>query len=44
MPDKVEPDALTTVLDGRRARLRQEVRAQMAETGMRDRSDLPTEE
>ncbi len=44
MPDKVEPDALTTVLDGRRARLRQEVRAQMAETEMRDRSDLSTEE
>ena len=44
MPDKVEPDALTTVLDGRRARLRQEVRAQMAETEMRDRSDLSTGE
>ena len=54
MPEKTEPDALatdalttealTTVLDGRRARLRQEVRAQMAETQVRDGSDLPTEE
>jgi acyl-CoA oxidase len=44
IPEKVEPGALTTVLDGRRARLRQEVRAQMAETEMRDRSDLSTED
>jgi acyl-CoA oxidase len=44
MPEKVEPEALTTVLDGRRARLRQEVRAQMAESQVRDGSDLPTEE
>jgi acyl-CoA oxidase len=44
MPEKVEPDALTTVLDGRRARLRQEVRAQMAGAEMRDASDLSTED
>jgi acyl-CoA oxidase len=44
MPEKVEPDALTTVLDGRRARLRQEVRAQMAGSQIRDGSDLSTEE
>jgi acyl-CoA oxidase len=44
MPEKVEPDALTAVLDGRRARLRQDVRAQLAEAEVRDGSELSTED
>ncbi len=44
MPDKVEPDALTAVLDGRWARLRREVRAQMSEAEVPDRSGLTAEE
>jgi hypothetical protein len=44
IPDNVEPAALTTVLDGRWAQLRQEVRAQMAGAEVKDGSDLSTEE
>jgi acyl-CoA oxidase len=44
IPDSVEPAALTTVLDGRWARLRQEVRAQMAGAEVSDGSGLSTEE
>jgi acyl-CoA oxidase len=44
LPEMVEPSALTTVLDGRWAGLRQEVRAQMAEAEIRDHSALPVEE
>jgi acyl-CoA oxidase len=42
--DRVEPAALTAVMDGRWADLRQEVRAQLAGADARDRSDLSTEE
>src|ERR1700744_6664760 len=42
--ENVEPGALTAVLDGRWADLRQEVRGQLAAAGVRDRSDLSTEE
>jgi acyl-CoA oxidase len=42
--ENVEPAALTAVLDGRWAELRQEVRAQLAGADVRDRSDLSTEE
>jgi acyl-CoA oxidase len=42
--DDVESATLTAVLDGRWAELRQEVRAQLAEADVRDRSDLSTEE
>jgi acyl-CoA oxidase len=44
IPGNVEPSALTTVLDGRWAQLRQEVRAQMAGAEVRNGSDLSTEE
>jgi acyl-CoA oxidase len=43
-PEKVLPDALTTVLDGRWARLRQDVRAQMAGAEVRESFDLTTEQ
>src|SRR6201996_5544140 len=42
--ENVEPGALTAVLDGRWADLRQEVRGQLAAADVRDRSDLSTEE
>src|SRR5579875_288297 len=42
--DRVEPAALTAAMDGRWAELRNEVRAQLAEADVRDRSDLSTEE
>jgi acyl-CoA oxidase len=42
--DRVQPAALTAALDGRRADLRREVRAQLAAADVRDRSDLSTEE
>ncbi|HEY2238805.1 MAG TPA: acyl-CoA dehydrogenase [Streptosporangiaceae bacterium] len=42
--DQVQPAALTAALDGRWAGLRHEVRAQLAEADVRDRSDLSTEE
>jgi acyl-CoA oxidase len=42
--EDVTPDALTAVLDGRWAALRQEVRGQLAGADVRDRSDLTTEE
>ena len=42
--EDVEPNVLTAVLDGRWAGLRQEVRAQLAEADVRDRSSLSTEE
>ena len=42
--ENVEPSALTAVLDGRWADLRREVRSQLAEAVVRDRSDLSTEE
>ena len=43
VPSKVDPDALTAVLDGRWAELRRGVRAQMAETQFRDPVDLGIE-
>ncbi len=43
VPAKVEPDALTAVLDGRWAELRRGVRAQMTESKFRDAVDLDTE-
>ena len=42
--ENVKPSALTAVLDGRWAGLRQDVRAQLAEADVRDRSDLSTEQ
>ena len=36
VPSKVDPDALTTVLDGRWAGLRREVRAQMTDAEFRE--------
>jgi acyl-CoA oxidase len=42
--ENVEPSVLTAVLDGHWADLRQEVRSQLAEAVVRDRSDLSTEE
>ncbi|HEY2279936.1 MAG TPA: hypothetical protein VGI00_16365, partial [Streptosporangiaceae bacterium] len=42
--DNVEPSALTAVLDGRWGGLRADVRTQLAEADVRDRSDLSTEE
>jgi acyl-CoA oxidase len=42
--EDVEPNVLTAVLDGRWADLRREVRAQLAEADVRDRSSLSTEE
>ncbi|OXM68113.1 acyl-CoA dehydrogenase family protein [Amycolatopsis vastitatis] len=43
VPSKVDPDALTAVLDGRWAELRRGVRAQMAEAQFRDPVDLGVE-
>ncbi|MEU8635598.1 acyl-CoA dehydrogenase [Amycolatopsis sp. NPDC048633] len=43
VPSKVEPDALTTVLDGRWAELRRGVRAQMSDSEFRDPVDLDIE-
>ncbi|MEU4254550.1 acyl-CoA dehydrogenase [Amycolatopsis sp. NPDC026612] len=43
VPSKVDPDALTAVLDGRWAELRRGVRAQMAGTEFRDPVDLGIE-
>ncbi|MEU4517134.1 acyl-CoA dehydrogenase [Amycolatopsis sp. NPDC024027] len=43
VPSKVEPDALTAVLDGRWAELRRGVRAQMAGAEFRDPVDLGIE-
>ncbi|SEF27159.1 Acyl-coenzyme A oxidase [Amycolatopsis pretoriensis] len=43
VPSKVDPDALTTVLDGRWAELRRGVRAQMAGAEFRDPVDLGVE-
>ncbi|GHG33580.1 MULTISPECIES: acyl-CoA dehydrogenase family protein [Amycolatopsis] len=43
VPSKVDPDALTAVLDGRWAELRRGVRAQMAEAKFRDPVDLGIE-
>ncbi|MET9001379.1 acyl-CoA dehydrogenase [Amycolatopsis sp. NPDC004169] len=43
VPSKVDPDALTAVLDGRWAELRRGVRAQMAETKFRDPVALDVE-
>ncbi|EOD67779.1 acyl-CoA dehydrogenase [Amycolatopsis vancoresmycina] len=43
VPSKVDPDALTAVLDGRWADLRRGVRAQMAETKFRDPVALDVE-
>ena len=43
VPSKVEPDALTAVLDGRWAELRRGVRAQMSGTEFRDPVDLGIE-
>ncbi|MDQ7807145.1 acyl-CoA dehydrogenase [Amycolatopsis sp. A133] len=43
VPSKVDPDALTAVLDGRWAELRRGVRAQMAEAEFRDPVDLGIE-
>ncbi|HEY3467880.1 MAG TPA: acyl-CoA dehydrogenase [Amycolatopsis sp.] len=43
VPSKVDPDALTAVLDGRWAELRRGVRAQMADAEFRDPIDLGTE-
>ncbi|WP_410607583.1 acyl-CoA dehydrogenase [Amycolatopsis sp. lyj-109] len=43
VPSKVDPDAVTAVLDGRWAELRRGVRAQMAETRFRDPVDLGIE-
>jgi acyl-CoA oxidase len=43
VPSKVDPDALTTVLDGRWAELRGAVRAQMTDAEFRDPVDLDIE-
>ncbi|HET6708361.1 acyl-CoA dehydrogenase [Amycolatopsis sp.] len=43
VPSKVDPDALTAVLDGRWAELRRGVRAQLAEAKFRDPVDLGVE-
>ncbi|MGW3967264.1 acyl-CoA dehydrogenase family protein [Amycolatopsis sp. NPDC005003] len=43
VPSKVDPDALTAVLDGRWAELRRGVRAQMADAEFRDPVDLGIE-
>jgi acyl-CoA oxidase len=43
VPPKVDPDALTAVLDGRWAELRRGVRAQMTDSEFRDPVDLDTE-
>jgi acyl-CoA oxidase len=43
VPAKVDPDALTAVLDGRWAGLRRGVRAQMTDSEFRDPVDLDTE-
>jgi acyl-CoA oxidase len=43
VPSKVDPDAVTAVLDGRWAELRRGVRAQMAETKFRDPVALDVE-
>ncbi|MEV4057451.1 acyl-CoA dehydrogenase [Amycolatopsis sp. NPDC049688] len=43
VPSKVDPDALTAVLDGRWAQLRRGVRAQMAEAKFQDPVDLGIE-
>lgn len=44
VPSKVDPDALTTVLDGRWAELRRGVRAQMSDAEFRDPVDLGVED
>ncbi|MEU0796994.1 acyl-CoA dehydrogenase [Amycolatopsis sp. NPDC005961] len=44
VPSKVDPDALTTVLDGRWAEVRRGVRAQMSEAEFRDPVDLGIED
>ncbi|HLH57854.1 MAG TPA: acyl-CoA dehydrogenase [Streptosporangiaceae bacterium] len=44
LPQRIEPETLTAVLDGRWAGLRQEVRAQMAGAEFPDRSALSIEE
>ncbi|UUV29280.1 acyl-CoA dehydrogenase family protein [Amycolatopsis roodepoortensis] len=43
LPAKIDPDALTTVLDGRWAELRRAVRAQMAAEDFKDPVDLDVE-
>ncbi|MFG1643605.1 acyl-CoA dehydrogenase [Amycolatopsis sp. NPDC049252] len=43
VPAKVDPDALTAVLDGRWAELRRGVRAEMTDSEFRDPVDLETE-
>ncbi|MEV6911323.1 acyl-CoA dehydrogenase [Amycolatopsis sp. NPDC051071] len=43
LPAKIDPDALTTVLDGRWAGLRRAVRAQMAAESFKDPVDLDVE-